>query len=297
MSPVPPATSPSKGKVFLSRLVSTVFLWATLTVALWLDLDWLLLGMMAVVGVLGTWEYVRLQREDEGAGAYSKLVVILSAGYWAALLGWYAFTENVGAALWWLDAALLVIGGQAVFFMAFRQGLEGEKTLRRVFNGFFAMVYTIFLWGFMAKLLLAGEAANGSMLVLTVILVTKFGDMGAYLFGSWLGKHKMVPHISPAKTWEGFGGAVFSSCLGMAIMLLVLEPGTLEPFGNFEAMALAPFIAVLGVMGDLAESVLKRCHHIKDSGHKLPGIGGILDLTDSLLFTVPVVYLFIILFA
>jgi phosphatidate cytidylyltransferase len=296
LPPAPAVSAPSKGRVFLSRLVSTVCLWASLIVALWLDLDWLLLLMMAVVGVMGTVEYVHLQREDAGAAPYSKLAVLLSAAYWVSLLAWYFSTDDKGAPLWWLDAVLLVVGGQGVFFLAFRQGLEGEKTLQRVFNGFFAIVYTIFFWGFIAKLFLAPEAQNGAMLVVTAILVTKFGDMGAYAIGSLLGKHKMVPHISPAKTWEGFAGAVFSSCLGMGMMVWLLEPGSLSPLRPVQAMVLAPLLAVVGVMGDLAESVLKRCHQIKDSGHKLPGIGGVLDLTDSLLFTVPVVYLFIVLF-
>lgn len=280
--------------MFFSRLSSTLFLWSVITVALWLKLDWLLLAMMALVGVLGTWEYVSLQNADEGSKGIGRLVLWSSLIYWVALLTLYWRSGQRGEPPWWLDGILIAIGLQGVFVLALRRGLEGEKTLLRIFHGVFGLVYTVLLWGYMAKLLLLTEAKNGQLLVLAVILVTKFGDMGAYVFGSLFGRHKMIPHISPAKTWEGFGGAIFSSCLGMGVMLLVCAEGSFAPLSAGKAMLLAPILAVLGVIGDLAESVLKRCHQIKDSGHKLPGIGGILDLTDSLLFTAPAAYFYIL---
>jgi phosphatidate cytidylyltransferase len=124
------------------------------------------------------------------------------------------------------------------------------------------------------------------------IMVTKFSDMGAYAFGSWLGKHKMIPHISPAKTWEGLGGAFVGSFLAMTC-LMYFAPEKLLPLSWTTALILAPLLCALAVIGDLAESILKRCHQIKDSGQKLPGIGGMLDLTDSLLFTAPVCYFYL----
>src|SRR5262249_3226983 len=95
-----------------------------------------------------------------------------------------------------------------------------------------------------------------------------------------------------AKSWEGFGGAVLGSCVAMSVMMLCV-PQQLLPLTWPHAIVLAALLCCFGVLGDLAESVLKRCHGVKDSGHKLPGIGGILDLTDSLLFTAPVTYCYI----
>jgi phosphatidate cytidylyltransferase len=102
----------------------------------------------------------------------------------------------------------------------------------------------------------------------------------------------MIPHISPAKSWEGFVGAFLGS-FGAAALLMSFMPDKLAPLNWLHAMVLAPVLCATAVTGDLAESVLKRCVAIKDSGHKLPGIGGILDLTDSLLFTAPVFYFYL----
>ena len=117
--------------------------------------------------------------------------------------------------------------------------------------------------------------------------------MGAYLTGSLIGKHMMVPHISPKKTWEGFVGAlVFSSarepwvCSGSC--------RSSSPCLNCDARHRPR--AVLGfaaVIGDLAESIVKRSTGVKDSGNFLPGIGGALDLVDSLLFTAPLLFFYL----
>jgi phosphatidate cytidylyltransferase len=102
----------------------------------------------------------------------------------------------------------------------------------------------------------------------------------------------MIPRISPAKTWEGLGGA-FVGCYVAIVGMMLAVPDSLAPLSWSTALILAPILCVVAVIGDLAESILKRSHDIKDSGHKLPGIGGMLDLTDSLLFTAPVCYLYL----
>ena len=125
-----------------------------------------------------------------------------------------------------------------------------------------------------------------------VVVATKFTDSGAYVVGSLIGKHKMIPHISPGKTWEGLLGA-FIGAVG-AGMLMKWGAGTQMAFVSWSAaLVLCVLIAIVCVAGDLAESVIKRCLNIKDSGATLPGIGGALDLTDSLLWTVPLFYLYL----
>jgi phosphatidate cytidylyltransferase len=126
-----------------------------------------------------------------------------------------------------------------------------------------------------------------------VLAVTKFTDMGAYITGSMIGRHKMIPHISPGKTWEGFGGALlFSQLAGCG--LFALFPGHLAIFGNYgHVVALGFLLAILAVIGDLAESVVKRALDAKDSGRMLPGIGGSLDLIDSVCFTAPATYFYL----
>jgi phosphatidate cytidylyltransferase len=103
----------------------------------------------------------------------------------------------------------------------------------------------------------------------------------------------MIPHVSPGKTWEGFGGAlVFAQLAGIGLFLMFpAELATLRHLGH--VVALGFLLAVLAVIGDLAESVVKRSIHAKDSGRMLPGIGGSLDLIDSVCFTAPALYFYV----
>ena len=134
----------------------------------------------------------------------------------------------------------------------------------------------------------------GAFVLLWLLAVTKFTDMGAYITGSLIGKHKMIPHISPGKTWEGFGGALFFAQLA-ACGLYGLMPGKLAALHSWpHVVALGFLLAILAVVGDLAESVVKRSLHAKDSGNMLPGIGGGLDLIDSICFTAPALYFYLV---
>jgi phosphatidate cytidylyltransferase len=117
--------------------------------------------------------------------------------------------------------------------------------------------------------------------------------MGAYLVGSWIGKHKMVPQISPGKTWEGFVGAIGFSLLA-SLGLKALLPIQLSVLRWNDALVLGFVLSIAAVFGDLAESLLKRGTSVKDSGHALPGIGGVLDLIDSLLFAAPILFFFLV---
>ena len=133
---------------------------------------------------------------------------------------------------------------------------------------------------------------QGAWLVLYLILVTKMGDAGAYAIGNLMGRHTLMPRISPRKTVEGLVGAV-----GFSMLSAVLARGMLgeQPiFGCQASVVLSGLLGLLmgvcGQLGDLAESLLKRDCQVKDSGRLAPGLGGILDVMDSLLFTAPVLY-------
>mgnify|MGYP000450384696 FL=1 len=117
--------------------------------------------------------------------------------------------------------------------------------------------------------------------------------MGAYIVGSMMGRHKMILHVSPGKTWEGFGGALLFSQIA-ACGLYALFPEYLSFFKSWgHVIFLGVLLSVLAVIGDLAESVLKRAINAKDSGKMLPGIGGSLDLIDSICFTAPALYFYL----
>ena len=130
------------------------------------------------------------------------------------------------------------------------------------------------------------DAHQGAWLVLFLILVTKMGDVGAYAVGNAIGRHTLISRISPRKTTEGFAGAVvFSAVTAMLARSMLGRPIT-PPM----ALLLGGFLGVSGQLGDLAESLLKRDCQVKDSGTLMPGLGGVLDVLDSLLFTAPLFY-------
>jgi phosphatidate cytidylyltransferase len=135
--------------------------------------------------------------------------------------------------------------------------------------------------------------------VLALILITKITDMGALVLGSIFGKHKLAPVLSPGKTIEGAVGGVVVSML-LAWLLHDIGRITLQPQSSLsdawdvpKIMFAAGIISVFGILGDLVESAWKRLNHQKNSGNCLPGLGGIYDLTDSLVLSAPVACLLI----
>ena len=293
-APAPTNHAPSKGRVFLARLTSTLVLWALVAGALWKSIPGIMAALIAAFGLASAVEFFSLFRHDESMRPYRRLGIVLCLVYWGAQIV-PILRGHHGAQPFWFDVSALVVALHGSFVIACRKSLDGEHTLHHIFSVAFGVLYTGVFFAFMLRLLYWSDAAGrvdtqtGMFLTLFVIVVTKFCDTGAYLSGVLFGRHKMIPHISPAKSWEGLAGA-FVVGIGMAALLLWLVPGHLAPLDMRSGLVIAPFLCLAGVIGDLAESVLKRCTHIKDSGHTLPGIGGILDLTDSLLFTVPVFY-------
>ena len=133
---------------------------------------------------------------------------------------------------------------------------------------------------------------------LSVFIFLWVNDAGAYICGSLLGRHKLFPRISPGKSWEGsIGGAILVVLVALAIphlLPLIISSSSLLPLSSIEYIGLGLVVVVFGTWGDLVESLFKRTLGIKDSGHILPGHGGMLDRFDSTLMAVPaaVVYLY-----
>jgi phosphatidate cytidylyltransferase len=144
------------------------------------------------------------------------------------------------------------------------------------------------LWGF--------AVSSGALLVMLPLLVTWASDIGAYAVGRMIGKHKLIPSVSPGKTVEGaIGGLVASVIVAWAFGNSVLRPAAQLGFKWYPwgLIAFGAIVSVAAQIGDLAESLLKREAGVKDSSRILPGHGGILDRLDSLFFVLPVSYLLI----
>jgi phosphatidate cytidylyltransferase len=174
------------------------------------------------------------------------------------------------------------------------------KTIMQLALASLAVVYVGGLLGFLVQLRLlnvGGNISHGGMLALfSMIATVKFTDIGAYFTGRLFGKHKMAPIVSPGKTWEGAVGG-----LTMGTFMALLALGPLARFSGIPnerswlpwlggALAYGIIVSASGMIGDLAESLLKRDAGVKDSSTWLPGFGGVLDLLDSLLLAAPVAY-------
>ncbi len=168
------------------------------------------------------------------------------------------------------------------------------KTTRRAAFIILGSIYLSFC--FYEFYSLRHDFENGLYLVLTMLVVVWAGDTGAYFIGRKFGKHKMAPTISPNKSWEGlFGSALFSSLflllpiyfagnLSAIIPNVIAKPDSTE---TVFLLLIGGLLGYIGQVGDLIESFLKRSAGAKDSGHLIPGHGGILDRVDSLLLVAP----------
>ncbi|MDH4188206.1 MAG: phosphatidate cytidylyltransferase [Nitrospira sp.] len=132
------------------------------------------------------------------------------------------------------------------------------------------------------------QAGGGAGLVLYLIFLTQFNDVAQYVWGKLTGRHKIIPKVSPNKTWEGFLGGLATT----ATLAMVLAPH-LTPLTTIESLAAGLLIALGGFIGDVTISALKRDIGVKDSGSLLPGHGGILDRIDSLTYTAPLLFHFV----
>ena len=290
-----PDESPSftKKQTFFRRLFSTLGLWGFVGAAFWFNNAWLWVFLFGAVSVGGLIEYFQLF-PGRGFKRFRWHCCFLALVYVGGL-----FAEGLGFKPPWkiadLDGfvvAMLIIG---VVLARLRRPLEGLRTLEEIAVSVFGFFYIVLLFGFSAKILLLPLDENeGSshFYLLYLLAVTKFTDMGAYSIGSLIGRDKMVPHVSPGKTWQGFGGAIFAAFVA-SFGCLWLIGDKIPLITPLHAALLSVALALVAVLGDLAESILKRSLQAKDSGHLIPGIGGILDLIDSILFTAPILYFYL----
>jgi len=152
----------------------------------------------------------------------------------------------------------------------------------------FAMVYLGLMTGFLLLL----RRGHSAWIIVGVILITKSCDTGAYFTGRAIGRHKMIPWLSPGKTWEGLAGGVVTAAL-VGLGLAALSRAFLAPPDQVPAwlgLTCGVAFALVGQFGDLTVSLFKRGAGIKDSSRILPGLGGILDVLDSPLMVAPVAF-------
>ncbi len=174
----------------------------------------------------------------------------------------------------------------AIYFL-FRHG-QIETVATRLMATTVGIFYVGISFTFLAMLKRDHPGDIGPHLIILVLASAWLSDTGGYFAGKALGRHKLYPAVSPNKTWEGSIGGLVAVALGAAAIKTFLLPA----FSWVDIMLLAIPSAVIGQVGDLCESLLKRSMGVKDSGALLPGHGGILDRVDAVLFIAPYVYLY-----
>ena len=288
--------APSKAQVFLRRLGSSVVLWTVVLCALFsknkLLSDYVFLLIMLGLSALGLLEFYGLVQKS-GLAAFRGWGVLggvlLMAGTFFHLQGLLGTTGSP-ARVNDFEMSFLIL---FVLGICLRQFFSRElrTAIPAVATTLLGLMYVPWLLNFIQKINFF-DGVDGTFYVFYFIVVTKFSDIGAYCVGSLVGRHKMIPRVSPGKTWEGFGGAIVVST-GVSLAFAHLAGDKLAGMTSFHALVLGAVLSVSAVVGDLIESIFKREAGVKDSGRYIPGIGGILDLLDSLLFNAPLMYLYL----
>jgi phosphatidate cytidylyltransferase len=286
-------TAPARSD-FVWRFISTIVLWSIALVIAFSGHEFAFYALICVFGLIALWEFYRML-DYRGLPNFKVTALICGA---VMLVGSFYYFSKVGSAQSYdFEVAVLLFFLLTVFGRQMFQRLRHDEPLQTMAYTLFGLLYVLWLFNFTTKILYltprsSAGAVTGQFYVLYLIAVTKFSDMGAYLTGSAIGRHQMVPHISAKKTWEGFFGALGFALL-CSLLLFKLMPGHLSMLSWTHATVLGLLLGFAAIIGDLAESIIKRSTGVKDSGNLLPGIGGALDLVDSLLFTAPLMFFYL----
>ncbi len=286
------------------RLISAAIILALLALLIWLDL-------VHNLGRPGIWfaPVVILV----AALAAAEVLDLLSAknlrpAVWSTYIGTVAVVVAASAPILWqqypADCALgklgwplaaLALGIGLSFVAEMRRYKQPGTSIVNVALGCFVMVYVGLLMSFIIELRLFRDNLWGMAALLSMIMVVKFSDIGAYTFGRSFGRHKMSPVLSPGKTVEGAIGGIFTACVVSWLVFQFFVPwlvGTSQAAAPWWGSLLYGLIvAVAGMLGDLSESLLKRDMGRKDSSTWLRGLGGVLDIIDSVLAAAPAAYM------
>jgi phosphatidate cytidylyltransferase len=278
---------------FRRRLLSTLALWALVLGTVLSGYEQLFFVTIAGIGLLGLWEYYEML-DRRGVPNFKLTAIITAVVFFAG--SFYTFRSYGPDKSYDFEIAVLVVFLLVVFGRQMFRKTRDVNPLETMAYTLFGLLYIVWLFNFITKIVYLAPRGplgepTGQYYVLYLLLVTKFSDMGAYVTGSLFGRHKLVPHISPHKSWEGLAGAVVFA-LGGSFGLWYLIPDKLAVFQPMDLLVLGVLLGLAAVIGDLAESIVKRSTEAKDSGGLLPGIGGVLDLIDSVLFTAPIMFFY-----
>lgn len=247
---------------------------------------------VALLAAVGVWEYGKMcQLKGLRPAVYVMMgVAVCEVIAFFIAHKWFQSPE--------LPVFVFAVGVGIFFLIHFP---KAEDSLINVAVEFFGVAYVAIPLSYMLAILYPiapSTVADGRWWLVYLILVTKITDIGAYFIGRIWGKHRLAPRLSPKKTVEGaIGGLICTILLSIGMVYLGQKfAGSSFPLKFIDSLWLGLLIGVFGQIGDLAESLLKRDAVIKDS-NRIPGFGGVLDMIDSLIFTAPIIYFYLKLYA
>jgi len=260
------------------RIISSLLIVALAAIVTFFCPNWAFTILASVMIGCALWEFFGLA-EKKGIFVYK---------YFGTLIGMLIpvilYFQSGMEGYFSAEPFFIVIACLFTFVLLFIRR-ENSQALSSVAVTMFGLLYIAWFFSFFIKLKFLPQ---GALLVAFLILVTKMGDVGAYFIGRSLGKHSLIPRISPNKTVEGtIGGLIFSVLTALAGKLYLAN------ISFVHLLALGFLLGILAQVGDLAESLIKRDCHTKDAGNNIAGFGGMLDVIDSLLFTAPIFYFYV----
>lgn len=248
---------------------------------------WLLALVTSLIGAIGIWEYSKLTKLDTVKNCKNMLIFL------GVLIIFSFFLSSLFIKLSLLPLIVLLAGFIFIFIYHFDKIRGADSSIAK---GFLGLCYVAVPLGFLLKILYLKvpglNESEGRYWLLYLLIVTKITDIGAYFGGRLLGRRKLAKELSPGKTL--MGAVIGFICAMIFSVLFYFFSWFIDSFHItfYESLLLGALLGSLGQFGDLAESLLKRGANIKDSNN-LPGLGGVLDMLDSLLFTIPIIYVFL----
>ena len=277
----------------LKQRIITALLLAPLAIAaiFYMSLENFSIFIMAVMAI-GAWEWGPLMgfenKRRRIAFVLTTIILITSIWYYFPLMSFWNDQAQLQSTIqlilwiavgWWLvSAALTFLYPRCSSFWS------SHRSIRGVF-GWLTLVPTWLAFVVLRSNDYAEDPYQGAQLIMFLFLMVWSADVGAYFVGKSIGKHKLMPNVSPGKTMEGFVGGVIFACILVALAGMSLDWNQQQ---FILVIGVTVVITTISVLGDLNESMFKRQAGIKDSGTILPGHGGILDRIDSLTATAPI---------
>jgi len=245
--------------------------------------QYIAIGLVALLTVVAVWEYKQFAKAKGGRMLFPALTAITVF----EVVSFYAASQSQSLRL--LPGVVFFLGFLVLFALHFK---HREGVIVDLAVSAFGLLYIVVPMGMILGILYYSNE-DGRLWVAYLLTVTKITDTGAYFFGSLWGRRKLAPNISPGKTVEGavFGlvSALFASYI---FHLFSTYQGSDFQLGMIEWVSLGVILGVMAPFSDLSESLLKRDANKKDS-NALPGLGGVLDAIDSLLFTAPIIFFYL----